>query len=176
MKRIFKKSVKAAINFIHQVSFYVTFWTGMNPLRDFQLSFLIGCLKIRYLWFSYYKKQKGRMTVIQNSLQDAILQLPEALKDLYKDRLKAIILYGSVARGTALEESDVDILVLVDASQEELRTYSDGLNDISTDFALEFLKVFSIIDVSFQEFSEWKDVSPFYRNVTRDGVMLYAAL
>lgn len=99
--------------------------------------------------------------MIQNSLQDAILQLPEALKDLYKDRLKAIILYGSVARGTALEESDVDILVLVDASQEELRTYSDGLNDISTDFALEFLKVFSIIDVSFQEFSEWKDVSPF---------------
>lgn len=66
------------------------------------------------------------MTVIQNSLQDAILKLPEALKDLYKDKLKAIILYGSVARGTALEESDVDILVLVDASQEELRNYSDG--------------------------------------------------
>ena len=66
------------------------------------------------------------MTVIQNSLQDAILKLLEALKDLYKDKLKAIILYGSVARGTALEESDVDILVLVDASQEELRNYSDG--------------------------------------------------
>lgn len=148
----------------------------MNPLRDFQLSFLIDCVKIRHLWFTYYKKQKGRMTVIQNSLQDAILKLPEALKDLYKDKLKAIILYGSVARGTALEESDVDILVLVDASQEELRNYSDGLNDISTDFALEFLKLFSIIDVSFQEFSEWKDVSPFYRNVNRDGVMLYAAL
>ena len=111
----------------------------------------------------------------REQIQEATLRLAEALKGLYKDRLKAVILYGSVARGTALEDSDVDILVLVDATQEELRNYADALSDISTDFALEFLKVFSIIDVSYQEFSEWKDVSPFYKNVTRDGVMLYAA-
>lgn len=115
------------------------------------------------------------MTMNQNNLQEATFQLAEALKDLYKEKLKAVILYGSVARGTALEDSDVDILVLVDTTQEELQNYSDALSDISTDFALEYLKVFSIIDISFQEFSEWKDISPFYRNVTRDGVMLYAA-
>ncbi|MDO4275095.1 MAG: nucleotidyltransferase domain-containing protein [Eubacteriales bacterium] len=111
----------------------------------------------------------------QEQVKEAVLRLAEELKDLYKDKLKAVILYGSVARGTAQEESDIDILVLVDATQEELRNYADALSDISTDFALEFLKVFSIIDVSFQEFSKWKDVSPFYKNVTRDGVMLYAA-
>lgn len=111
----------------------------------------------------------------QEQIQEATLRLAEELKNLYKDKLKAVILYGSVARGTAMEDSDVDILILVDATQEELRNYADALSDISTDFALEFLKVFSIIDVSFQEFSEWKDVSPFYKNVARDGVMLYAA-
>lgn len=108
-------------------------------------------------------------------LREVTLRLAEELKDLYKDKLKAVILYGSVARGTAQEDSDVDILVLVDVTPEELRNYADALSDISTEFALEFLKVFSILDVSFQEFSEWKDVSPFYRNVSRDGVMLYAA-
>lgn len=111
----------------------------------------------------------------QEELQEVTLRLAEELKNLYKDKLKAVILYGSVARGTAQEDSDVDILVLVDVTPEELRNYADALSDISTEFALEFLKVFSIIDVSFQEFSEWKDVSPFYRNVSRDGVMLYAA-
>lgn len=111
----------------------------------------------------------------QEQIKEATLRLAEQLKGLYKDKLKAVILYGSVARGTDLEDSDVDILVLVDATQEELRKYSDALSDISTDFALEFFRVFSIIDVSFQEFSEWKDVSPFYKNVARDGVMLYAA-
>lgn len=111
----------------------------------------------------------------QEQIKEATLRLAEQLRGLYKDKLKAVILYGSVARGTDLEDSDVDILVLVDATQEELRKYSDALSDISTDFALEFFRVFSIIDVSFQEFSEWKDVSPFYKNVARDGVMLYAA-
>lgn len=111
----------------------------------------------------------------QEELREVTLRLAEELKNLYKDKLKAVILYGSVARGTAQEDSDVDILVLVDVTPEELRNYADALSDISTEFALEFLKVFSIIDVSFQEFSEWKDVSPFYRNVSRDGVMLYAA-
>lgn len=110
----------------------------------------------------------------QEQIKEATLRLAEQLKGLYKDKLKAVILYGSVARGTDLEDSDVDILVLVDATQEELRKYSDALSDISTDFALEFFKVFSIIDVSFQEFSEWKDISPFYKNVAREGVLLYA--
>lgn len=109
----------------------------------------------------------------QEQIKEATLRLAEQLKGLYKDKLKAVILYGSVARGTDLEDSDVDILVLVDATQEELRKYSDALSDISTDFALEFFKVFSIIDVSFQEFSEWKDISPFYKNVAREGVLLY---
>ena len=45
-------------------------------------------------------------------LQDTMMRLAAELKNLYKDRLKAVILYGSVARGTAQEDSNVDILVL----------------------------------------------------------------
>lgn len=110
-----------------------------------------------------------------DELREVTVRLADELKNLYKDKLKAVILYGSVARGTAQKDSDVDILVLVDATPGELRTYEDALSDISTNFALEFFKVFSIIDISFNEFSEWKDVSPFYKNVAREGAMLYAA-
>lgn len=104
-----------------------------------------------------------------------LLALTEELKKIYKDHLKAVILYGSVAKGTASEDSDIDIMVMVDVAQSELRKYEDQLCDISTNFALEYFKVFSIVDVSYQEFEEWKDVSPFYRNVKNEGITLYAA-
>ncbi|QBE98077.1 hypothetical protein PMF13cell1_03641 [Blautia producta] len=112
--------------------------------------------------------------MVGDEVRKVTMDLAEELKKLYKDKLKAVILYGSEVRGTAQEDSDIDILVLVDVEPEELRSYEDALSDISTEFALEFFKVFSIIDVSFKEFSKWKDVSPFYKNVAREGVILYA--
>lgn len=110
-----------------------------------------------------------------NGLKNILDKLSASLKAVYGNKLKAVILYGSVARGTATPESDIDIMVLVDSSIEELKKYADKLCDVSTDFALEYFKVFSIIDVCYAEFSEWKQVLPFYRNVANEGVVLYAA-
>ena len=102
-------------------------------------------------------------------------ELAELLYQVYDNKLKAVILYGSVAKGTQTSESDVDIMVLVDGTSEELRCYEDRLSDVSTDIALKYLKVFSIIDVSYQEYMEWKQIYPFYKNVAEEGVVLYAA-
>ena len=43
------------------------------------------------------------------------------------------------------------------------------LSDVSTDLALKYMKVFSIIDVKYQEYQDWKTISPFYQNVDREG-------
>lgn len=110
-----------------------------------------------------------------NEMRKILEKLSASLKALYGEKLKAIILYGSVARGTATPESDIDIMVLVDSSEEELKEYADRLCEVSTDFALEYFKVFSIMDVCYSEFSEWKQVLPFYRNIANEGVVLYAA-
>lgn len=69
-------------------------------------------------------------------LQDAewkkiLTELSDMLQKVYQDRLKAVILYGSVARGTATDESDVDIMVLIDGTDQELRTFEDKLSDVS---------------------------------------------
>lgn len=99
-------------------------------------------------------------------MQDTVLKsildkLSASLKNVYGSKLKTSILYGSVARGTATQELDIDIMVLVDSSTEELKKYADKLCDVSTDFALEYFKVFSNIDVCYAEFNEWKQVLPF---------------
>lgn len=116
------------------------------------------------------------MRQIKDEQMNKILsELAELLHQVYGNKLKAVILYGSVARGTQTSESDVDIMVLVDGSNAELKKYDDRLSDVSTDIALKYLKVFSIIDVSYQEYREWMNISPFYKNVAEEGVVLYAA-
>lgn len=108
-------------------------------------------------------------------MKTILTELADLLYQVYRDRLKAVILYGSVARGTQTKDSDIDIMVLVEGSNAELRNYEDRLGDVATDISLKYLKVFSIIDVSYQEYEKWKQISPFYRNVSEEGVILYAA-
>lgn len=108
-------------------------------------------------------------------LKEMLEELSGLLLQVYGDRLKSIILYGSVARGTQTGGSDIDIMVLIDGDEAELRKYTDQLNDVSTDMSLKYIKVFSIMDVSYQEYIDWKQISPFYKNVSREGIVLYAA-
>ena len=110
--------------------------------------------------------------------EDIIKQLenlPHELENIYGEKLKRIVLYGSVARDVFNDESDVDILVLIDMDQSELIEKEDALGEVSTNLALEYLKVFSILDISYSEYNEWKDILPLYKNIDREGVVLYAA-
>ena len=116
------------------------------------------------------------MKKLQNKELEKVLdELSDMLQEVYRDKLKAVILYGSAARGTATNESDIDIMILVDGTDQELKCFEDKLNNVSTDISLKYFKVFSIIDVSYQEFTSWMEISPFYRNVSEEGVVLYAA-
>ncbi|MDE7021933.1 MAG: nucleotidyltransferase domain-containing protein [Lachnospiraceae bacterium] len=116
------------------------------------------------------------MEALQNmELKLMLKELSDMLLAVYGNKLKSVILYGSVARGTASNESDVDILVLVDGTDRELRNYEDKLGDVSTDISIKYFKVLSIVDVNYQEFQDWQEISPFYRNISKEGVVLYAA-
>ncbi len=109
------------------------------------------------------------------NIREMLLELAEALHQVYGEKLKSVVLYGSVARGTQTDDSDIDIMILVDGNNDELRLYDDRLNDVSTDFSLKYLKVLSVVDISYQEYENWRNISPFYRNVSKEGIVLYAA-
>lgn len=123
---------------------------------------------------------EGRRSDIVEQIRDGqmrkiLSELAELMRQVYGDKLKSVILYGSVARGTDTEDSDIDIMVLIDGDASELRQYDERLCDASTEISLKYLKVFSIVDVSYQEYMEWRQILPFYRNVSEEGVVLYAA-
>lgn len=87
--------------------------------------------------------------------------------------LVSIILYGSVARGTDREDSDVDIALLIHGSLDVVT--EDKLSDFIVDMNLKYDKVFSVIDIDVEHFNNWLPALPFYQNVEREGVVLWKA-
>lgn len=73
-----------------------------------------------------------------------------------------IILYGSVARGTQTEESDVDIAVIVKRYMKDMH---DKMIDLTVELELEYNKVLSVLIIDYDNFREWEDVLPFYKNM-----------
>ena len=84
-----------------------------------------------------------------------------------------IILYGSVARGNAAEESDVDIAIVV-RSQMDDGTKRRFLS-WAADMDIRYERVFSIVDIQESNMKKWEDVLPFYQNVKKEGIVLWKA-
>jgi predicted nucleotidyltransferase len=100
-------------------------------------------------------------------------ELVEGLKEIFNDSLVSVILYGSVARGTETEDSDIDIAIIIrDAKNQSAQ---DKIIDFSLEMDLKYDKVFSVIDIDYDEFLKWEDILPFYKNVKREGVVLWKA-
>lgn len=79
------------------------------------------------------------------------------------------ILYGSEARGTARTDSDIDLLMLL-PNEEPSIELKQRINDSMYDIELE--KLVSISTVFFSK-REWgKRRTPFYINVTNEGIRL----
>ncbi len=100
-------------------------------------------------------------------------ELVEGLKVIFCDRLVSIILYGSVARGTATDESDIDIAIIIKDAKNQ--SWQDKLIDFTLALDLKYDKVFSVIDIDYEEYTKWENVLPFYKNVKKDGVVLWKA-
>lgn len=107
------------------------------------------------------------------TVDNALNRLVPGLLNIYGDLLVSIILYGSMARGTQTEESDVDIAVILKggASAEMY----DQMLDLVVNLELECDKVLSVVRIDYEKFREWENVMPFYRNIKRDGVVLWQA-
>ena len=96
----------------------------------------------------------------------------EEVKGIYKDNLSAIILFGSVARGTATDESDLDIAILVNIDDKEMY---EQLLDAVVKLDLENDVVIATTIIEKNQFDAWKDVLPFYKNINREGIQLWEA-
>ena len=123
---------------------------------------------------SKYRQAKPHTVLKEHKeLMNTINSMIDALKNIYGDLLHEVILYGSYARGTQTAESDVDIAVMLFSKPP--RNITDKMIDCVASHELECGKVLSVIDVNCATFNKWKDVLPFYRNIDKEGIVLWTA-
>ena len=107
------------------------------------------------------------------TIEIALKQLIPDLQEIYGDLMNSVILYGSTARGTRTNDSDVDVAVLLrSGATKEMR---GQMLDLVVDLELACGKVLSVICIDYGKFSEWKDTLPFYKNIREEGIVLWQA-
>ena len=95
--------------------------------------------------------------------------LQEYLQQEYQERLDRVILFGSQARGDAIDASDIDVLIVlqdpVNASEEISRT-----SQFIAQLCLEHNLLISRLFMSRSRFET--EHSPLLRNVRQEGIVL----
>ena len=93
--------------------------------------------------------------------------------NIYGDHLKAVILYGSYARGDFNEDSDIDIMILVDLDDMEIKEYRNQLSDVTFNYNYDNDILIMPIVKNLAHFCHWVNAYPFYNNIYKEGVSLY---
>ena len=104
-------------------------------------------------------------------MQPALKEFVEGVVQMMGELLDQVILYGSVARGTNTEESDVDIALIIYGTIDD--DLDDKLLDFIVDMNLKHNRVFSVIDINYENFRKLGNALPFYDNIRKDGVTLW---
>jgi len=94
-------------------------------------------------------------------------ELKAGLVRIYGDRLKAVYLYGSYARGDYRPGSDVDVMILLSDYKnywEELRRFTNLASDISLDYDVTVSRLI-------MKEIQWKESDmPVLRNIHKEGL------
>lgn len=110
-----------------------------------------------------------------DEMKNLILQYVDSVQKIYGTHLKQVILYGSYARGDFTEDSDVDLMILVDLNEEEAGRFSDELSELGFEYNVGHDIWMMPVVKNIQNFFKWSAAYPFYRNIKEEGVSLYEA-
>ena len=96
-------------------------------------------------------------------------ELKAGLVRIYGDRLKAVYLYGSYARGDYRQGSDVDVMILL----KGYRNYwneQKRISQLASDVSLEYDVTVSCIFIKEIQWKNARDERPLLYNIHKEGV------
>jgi predicted nucleotidyltransferase len=106
---------------------------------------------------------------IPEKLKPILAELKRGLQEIYGDRLRAVVLFGSQARGEATEDSDVDVAVVLDDFEnaiEEVRR----VDSVFWHPSLEHDLVLTALPVRERDWLSGERL--IMRNIRGDGVLV----
>ncbi len=133
----------------------------------------VAIKSIAILWSLGYNKNESEVHTMcnKNQLDEIINKIVAFSREIFKEKFESVILYGSYARGDYDEESDIDIMIMVDMSRDELRRYRMIFSEFFSDINLKYGVFLTSKLQSKSYFNDWQDAMPFYQNVIKEGVV-----
>ena len=106
----------------------------------------------------------------KNKIKEITADAAEKAKQLLQEKLQSVILYGSCARGENDEESDIDILLLIDCPENSLRLYRNDIADMASELSLQNDVTVSMLPFSTETYTKYKNAMPFLINIEKEGI------
>ena len=108
----------------------------------------------------------------EEKIREVVEKFAEEAKRIYGKKLKGVILYGSCARGDFEPDSDIDIMILLDVSREEINLERKRIYDVSDKLDLDYDVVLTPIFQNYEIYEKYMPISTFYQNVQKEGVKI----
>jgi predicted nucleotidyltransferase len=100
-------------------------------------------------------------------LRKVLDRLVSGLAEILQDQLDEVYLYGSQARGDAGNDSDIDVIVIINGDFDYCLLLDQTI-DLVANLSLQYDVVISRAFVSRERYQN--EMSPFYMNVRREAV------
>ncbi len=108
----------------------------------------------------------------EEKIREVVERFAEEAKKIYGVRLQSIILYGSCACGDFEKDSDIDILVLLEVSQESINEERNKIMDVTDKLDLDYDVVLALVFQNYALYQKYIPVSSFCQNVEKEGVKI----
>jgi len=106
------------------------------------------------------------------SIKDIKEQLNEivaTLRERFPETLKAVIIYGSWAKGTARKDSDIDMIALFEGVDRKISRDIEDIKEKFEEIGCE--RSLTLLPVSIEDFK--KERLPLYTAIKKEGIILY---
>lgn len=107
-----------------------------------------------------------------DTVRDILSSFSQQMKSIFGSHLSKVIVYGSYARGDYKDNSDVDVMILVDLPEDKVKKMENTVYDIAFDIEMDTGVDISPVLKSKAQYEYWADVLPYYRNVREEGVVV----
>jgi uncharacterized protein len=110
------------------------------------------------------------MLQTSKNINELLVTFKADLQNLYHGRLAQLILFGSYSRDEAQENSDIDLLLVLNDSKISPYKEIDFTNDLVFNYLLRYEKQISVVPTTRQQFE--KEQSPLLLNIRKEGIRL----
>ena len=112
---------------------------------------------------------------VDTKVHSIINEVCQIMQIVFNEKFIKVILYGSYARDEQDLYSDMDIMVLVDMDETELREYDNQDFDLTYSLTQKYGILLSVLTKSETHFMHWVNVLPFYAIIRNEGIEFHAS-